>query len=169
MALIETLIQEGWLKTPEIIDAFKKISRADFLPEETKKLAEVNEALPIGFGQTISQPLVVALMLEQLQPKSGEKILDIGAGSGWTTALLAQIVGETGKVIAIEIVQDLKRFGEDNVSKYGFIESGRTRFIEGDGSKGLKEESPFDKILVSAASAEVSAPWRDRSAGARSR
>ncbi len=162
MALIETLIQEGWLKTPEIIDAFKKISRADFLPEETKKLAEVNEALPIGFGQTISQPLVVALMLEQLQPKSGEKILDIGAGSGWTTALLAQIVGETGKVIAIEIVQDLKRFGEDNVSKYGFIESGRTRFIEGDGSKGLKEESPFDKILVSAASAEVSAPWREQ-------
>jgi protein-L-isoaspartate(D-aspartate) O-methyltransferase len=70
------------------------------LPEDLKDLAELNEALPIGYGQTISQPLVVAFMLELLQPKEGEKILDIGSGSGWTSALLAEIVGEKGKVIA---------------------------------------------------------------------
>ena len=98
MALIETLIQEGWLKTPRIIEAFKKIKRADFLPAEQRPLAELNEALSIGQGQTISQPLVVAFMLELLQPEPGDKILDIGSGSGWTTALLAHIVSQKGNL-----------------------------------------------------------------------
>ena len=88
MSLIDSLIQQGWLKTPEIIEAFRKIKRIDFLPEDMKDLAELNEALPIGYGQTISQPLVVAFMLELLQPKKGEKILDIGSGSGWTALSL---------------------------------------------------------------------------------
>ncbi len=86
MFLIDELIDDGWLKTPEIIEAFRKIKRADFLPEDLKKSAELNEALPIGYGQTISQPLVVAFMLEQLSPQPGDKILDVGSGSGWTTA-----------------------------------------------------------------------------------
>ena len=91
MALIDNLIAEGWLKTPRIIEAFRKIKRVDFLPEDIKNLAELNEALPIGWGQTISQPLVVAFMIEQLDPQPGDKILDVGSGSGWTTALLAEI------------------------------------------------------------------------------
>ena len=91
MNLIDNLISEGWLKSPRIIEAFRKIKREDFLPDHLKDLAQLNEALPIGYGQTISQPLVVALMLELLEPKEGEKILDIGSGSGWTTALLAYI------------------------------------------------------------------------------
>ncbi len=86
MPLIESLIEEGWLKTPNIIEAFKKIKRVDFLPQEVKDLAELNEALPIGYSQTISQPLVVAFMLEQLNPQPGDKILDIGSGSGWTSS-----------------------------------------------------------------------------------
>ena len=97
MALIDSLVEQGWLKTPRIIKAFRKIKRIDFLPEDMKDLAELNEALPIGYGQTISQPLVVAFMLELLEPKPGDKILDIGAGSGWTTALLAEIVSQQGK------------------------------------------------------------------------
>jgi len=71
MGLIKSLIEGGWLKTPEIIEAFQNIKRIDFLPEKIKNLAEINEALPIGWGQTISQPLVVAFMLELLQPHSG--------------------------------------------------------------------------------------------------
>src|SRR4030043_2280630 len=94
MALINDLIKEGWLKTPRIIEAFSKIKRVDFLPEDIKDLAEENTALSIGFGQTISQPLVVAFMLELLEPKPGENILDIGAGSGWTAALLAYATSE---------------------------------------------------------------------------
>jgi protein-L-isoaspartate(D-aspartate) O-methyltransferase len=162
MSLVEKLIAEGWLKTERIIKAFKKIKRVDFLPESLKNLAEVNEALPIGFGQTISQPLVVAFMLELLQPREGEKILDIGSGSGWTTALLAEIVGEKGKVIAIEVIPELKEFGEKNVAKYNFLEKGIVEFVCGDGSKGYKEEAPFDKILVSATAKECYLTWKEQ-------
>lgn len=155
MSLIENLITEGYLKTPEIISAFKKIDRKSFLPENLKYLAELNEPLQIGFGQTISQPLTVAFMIELLEPKKGEKILDVGSGSGWTSSLLAEIVGISGKVYALEIIPELKKFGEKNSSKYNFVSRGVLKFILRDGSKGLKEEAPFDKILVSAAASEV--------------
>ena len=113
-------------------------------------LAQLNEALPIGYGQTISQPLVVAFMIELLEPKEGEKILDVGSGSGWTTALLAELVGEMGKVVAVELIPELKTFGESNVGKYDFIKRGIAQFICGDGSKGCEKQAPFDKILASA-------------------
>jgi protein-L-isoaspartate(D-aspartate) O-methyltransferase len=167
MDFINLLIQEEWLKTPRIIEAFQKIKRADFMPEDMKHLAELNEALPIGYSQTISQPLVVAFMLELLQPKPGDKILDIGSGSGWTTALLSEIVGGKGlpavgqgEVIAVEIIPELVKFGKDNVAKYNFIEKGIAKFIFSDGSKGYKKEAPFDKILVSAESKELPSEWR---------
>lgn len=152
MDLVDQLIQERWLKTPRIIEAFRRIKRIDFLPETLKDLAEINEALPIGYNQTISQPMVVAFMLELLEPKAGEKILDVGSGSGWTTALLGEIVGPKGKVIAIDIIPELVEFGKNNVAKYNFIEKGIVEFICADGSKGYRvEEAPYDKILVSAA------------------
>ena len=166
MSLINSLAHEGWIKTDSIKKAFKKIKREDFLPEETKKLAELNEALPIGFGQTISQPLVVAFMLEQLQPQPGDRILDIGSGSGWTTALLAQIVGEEGKVIALEIIPELKELGEKNVAKYGFIDKGIVKFSTADGSKGYPDTSElnggFDKILASASAESIPNVWKEQ-------
>ena len=163
MNLIDTLIKEGWLKTPRIIEAFRKIKRVDFLPEETKDLAELNEALPIGYGQTISQPLVVAFMLELLQPEEGDKILDIGSGSGWTSALLAHCVSQKGKVIAVEIVPELKDFGERNVAKYNYTEKRIVEFICADGSKGYEKEAPYDKILTSAsARTQVPQAWKEQ-------
>jgi protein-L-isoaspartate(D-aspartate) O-methyltransferase len=162
MTLIDSLIKDGWLKTSRIIKAFQKIKRVDFLPDEMKDLAELNEALPIGYGQTISQPLVVAFMLEQLQAEPGDKVLDIGSGSGWTTALLADIVGEKGKVIGIEVVPGLKRFGEENVAKYNFVEKGIVSFVCDDGSEGYKKEAPFDRILVSAAAVKVPEVWKEQ-------
>jgi protein-L-isoaspartate(D-aspartate) O-methyltransferase len=173
MPLIENLIEEGWLKTPNIIEAFKNIKREDFLPEKEKNLAEINEALPIGYGQTISQPLVVAFMLELLRPEFGEKVLDVGSGSGWTTALLSYCVSvpvgektpfsnsrEAGKVIGIEIVPELKEFGEVNVGKYNFIKKKIARIVCADGSKGYPQEAPFDKILASAEARELPEPWK---------
>ncbi len=193
--LVELLNKQGWLKTPRIIKAFQQIKRVDFLPQDVKDLAEVNEALPIGQGQTISQPLVVAFMLELLQPQPGEKILDIGSGSGWTSALLAHIVSQKGnsklpgrkadspkgcipnrkqnpksriqnlksKVIAIEIIPELKEFGEENVAKYNFIEKQIAEFILADGSKGYEREAPFDKILCSAAiQNEIPQAWKEQ-------
>lgn len=160
MDLIENLIKEGWLKTPKIIEAFKKIKRKDFLPPHLQFLAELNEALPIGWGQTISQPLVVAFMLELLEPREGEKILDIGSGSGWTTALLASIVGKEGKVIGIEIIPELFEFGKKNIEKYNFIKKEIVKMVLGDGTKGFEKEAPFDKILVSAEAKKVYPSWK---------
>ena len=170
MSLVDKLVEEGWLRTSRIIEAFRKINRADFMPEDMKNLAQLNEALPIGFGQTISQPLVVAFMLEQLEPKLGDKILDIGSGSGWTTALLAQIVGPKGKVIAIEVIPELKEFGEKNVAKYNFIEKKIAEFICADGSKAYPNmvsrpefAEGFDRILCSAmVQNEVPKPWKEQ-------
>ena len=163
MPLIDSLIQDGWLKAPRIIGSFREIKRADFMPEDMRNLAELNEALPIGYNQTISQPLTVAFMLEQLRPESGNNILDIGSGSGWTTALLAQIVGPKGKITAIEIVPELKKFGEKNVAKYNFIKKGLVEFICADGSKGYKKEAPFDKILASAAvQGKIPQAWKEQ-------
>jgi len=160
MNLVESLIKNNWLKTPIIIEAFKKVKREEFVLENMRDMAELNEALPIGFGQTISQPLVVAFMLEQLAPKLGDKILDIGSGSGWTSALLAEIVGSQGKVIAIELIPELKELGEKNAAKYEFIEKGIVKFICADGSKGYQSEAPFNAILASASAQELPEEWK---------
>ena len=169
MPLVDELISDGWLKSPHIIEAFKTIKRADFLPDDLKELTEFNEALAIGYGQTISQPLVVAFMLEQLQPQPGDKILDVGSGSGWTTALLAEIVGSKGKVIAIEVIPELMEFGKKNVERYNFIEKGVVEFICADGSKGYPKHASrpelaegFDKILCSASAPELSPAWKEQ-------
>lgn len=148
--LVESFIKKGVLKTPKIIEAFLLIKREDFVPENLKNQAYINVPLPIGKGQTISQPETVAFMLELLQPKEGDKVLEIGFGSGWQTALLSQIVGEKGKVFAIERIDDLYKFGKKNISKYNFIKKGIVKFYCRDGSSGLKEEAPFDKIIVAA-------------------
>jgi len=162
MALIDDLIREGWLKTPRIIEAFNKIKREDFLPEDLKDLSELNKALSIGYSQTISQPLVVAFMLELLDPKKGDKILDIGSGSGWTTALLAEIVGKEGKVFSLEVVPELKDFGERNVVKYGFVQEGVAEFICADASKGYSKYAPYDKILASASARKIPDIWKNQ-------
>ncbi len=160
--MIDYLIREGWLKTPKIIKAFQKIKRIDFLPEEIKHLAELDEPLPIGYGQTNSQPMVVAFMIEKLDPKPGHKILDIGSGSGWTTALLSHIVGKNGKVIASEIIPELMEFGKNNVSKYSFVKKGIAEFYCADGSKSHPYPQKFDRILTSAAANEIPQPWKDQ-------
>ncbi len=153
--LIEELIKAGHLRTPRIISAFQKIKRQDFVLSEIREEADGNYPLSIGYGQTISQPFTVAFMLELCQPQEGDKVLDIGSGSGWTTALFAEIVSERGKVFGIELISQLKEFGEGNVKKYNFVSSGRVVFICGDGSKGLSHEAPFNVIHVAAAAADI--------------
>jgi protein-L-isoaspartate(D-aspartate) O-methyltransferase len=154
-ALVRDLIYQGYLKTDRVIDAFSKIRRVDFVPEDLESASQANIPLPIGQGQTISQPLTVAFMLEELGTLPGDKVLDVGSGSGWTTALLAHIVGAKGKVIGIERIRELCNFGLNNVSKYHFIEGGRVKIICADGSEGYLNEAPYDRILVSAAAREI--------------
>jgi protein-L-isoaspartate(D-aspartate) O-methyltransferase len=153
--LINSLIKQGYLKSDILIEAFFNIERREFLPPELEDQAEANIALPIGYGQTISQPLTVAFMLELLDPRAGQKILDVGSGSGWATALLSFVVGEKGKVVALERIKELIDFGKKNVQKFGFCEKGIAEFYESDGSNGFPKEAPFDRILVSASAKEI--------------
>lgn len=161
--LIEELIRDGYLKTPRVIEAFRAIDRADFVLPKYRAEAYENYPLPLLQGQTISQPLTVAFLLELLDPQPGEKILDVGSGSGWTTALLAKIVGPQGKIFAVERIPELCEFGRKNVKKYNFMDDGMVEFFCQDGTDGLSEHAPFDKILIGAsASREIPAAWREQ-------
>ena len=146
--LITSLIDKGYPKSPEIIEAFTKIDRADFLPPNLRGKAYRDIPLPIGFGQMTTEPFVIAFMLEMIKPKKGHKILEIGSGSGWQTALIAEIVGPEGFVYAVEVIPELKEFGEKNLKKYNFK---NIKIILGDGSKGWPECTPYDGIIVTAA------------------
>ena len=140
------------LASKEIEKAFVAVDRVDFVLPEDRALAYQDHPLPIGFGVTISQPTTVAFMINQLNPKIGEKILDVGSGSGWTTALLASIVGFTGKVTGTEIIPELVEFGNQNLSKYKFKNA---KIILAGRKPGLPKQSPFDRILVSAAAEKL--------------
>lgn len=145
---VDILQKNGVLKTKEIIEAFSRVDRKDFVPEEFREYAYGDYPLPIAKDQTISQPTTVAFMLELLQPKQGEKILDIGSGSGWTTALLAFLVGKEGRVFGVERVPELVAFGNKNIKKY---DAPQATISQAEKTLGLAKEAPFDKILVSAA------------------
>lgn len=164
--LVKHLCDIGVLKTPEIISAFEKIDRKDFVMDEQKEMTYADIALPIGEGQTISQPYTVAFMLELLQPKRGDRILDIGFGSGWQTALLAHIVStksKSGVVFAMEIVPELCEFGKENILKYSFIKKGIVECFCRDAGNGFAEKAPFDRIVVAASLAgKVPEAWREQ-------
>jgi len=147
--LLENMIASGVLHTPEIIDAFHRMDRKYFVPEAYKEHIYEDIPLPIGEGQTISQPSTVAFMLELLQPQRGDKVLDIGTGSGWTTALLCSIVGEEGAVDGLERIDTLVSEGRKHIAPFGFEERcGIQKASDTLGKPGEK----FDKILVSASS-----------------
>lgn len=132
--------------------ALEEVDRADFMPEEIREKAGFDMALPIGFGQTISQPTTVELMLGWLEPEPGNKILDIGSGSGWTTALLAHIVGPKGRITAVEKVPELVEFGRQNCRRAGI---NNASFHEATDELGWSADAPYDRILVSAAAMQL--------------
>jgi protein-L-isoaspartate(D-aspartate) O-methyltransferase len=150
--LIDLMILRGMLGSPHIIDAFREIDRKYFVPESFEEHIYIDAPLPIGNSQTISQPSTVAFMLEKLEPEEGDKVLDIGSGSGWTTALLCHIVGDKGSVTGLERMDALVEQGEENLLKLQFGSHCR---IQRAGEKlGLPGEQ-FDRILVSASADEI--------------
>ncbi|HJL55660.1 MAG: protein-L-isoaspartate O-methyltransferase [Candidatus Pacebacteria bacterium] len=141
------------LQSNELKDAFTAIDRKDFVPEDYVEEAYEDYPLPLGSTeQTISQPTTVAFMLELLNPQKGEKILDVGSGSGWTTALLAHLVGESGAVTGVEIIPELVKLGNNNLKKYDFKNA---QILKAGKEIELGGEAPFDKILVSAAAEDL--------------
>lgn len=141
----------------ELVDrvalAFKNVRREDFLPREVKKYANINEPLHIGFNQTNSQPATVDFMLRLLDVQPGDRVLDVGSGSGWTTGLIAYLTGPKGSVVGVEIIPQLAKFGQKNLSEYRF---GWAKIVPAvKGSLGFSAEAPYDRILVSASAGEL--------------
>jgi len=160
-SLIRQLREKGGLRSPELEAAFKVVDRRFFVPKKLQDEAYGDYPLPIGYDATISQPTTVAFLLEKLDVREGQKVLDIGSGSGWTTALLAHLVGPKGKVIGLEIIPELVEQGHANLRQCysDVLENIRITLPEirraKEGVVGLPEEAPFDRILVSAAAEEV--------------
>lgn len=128
--------------------AFEAVDRRRFLPADVVDLAGEDRPLPIGHGQTNSQPSTVAAMLDLLAVEEGHKVLDVGSGSGWTTALLAHLVGPTGRVEGVELIPELATWGAANLTGTD-LPWARIREAE-PGVLGAPELAPFDRILVSA-------------------
>lgn len=160
--LTNKLMRSGYLRTSSIIEAFANIERVEFVPGNIELSANADVPLPIGYGQTISQPTTMAIMLELLDPREGNKILDIGSGSGWSTALLAYIVGEKGKVIALERIKELCDFGRKNIRKMKKINKETVEIYNMDGSRGYAARAPYDRILVSASGDEIYQELKDQ-------
>lgn len=135
--------------------AFDKVRRVGFLPRELLGFAGEDAALPIGHGQTNSQPSTVRAMLDLLEVEPGQRVLDVGCGSGWTTALLADLVGPDGEVVGVEIVPELVAWGASNLATYAMPWA---RIVPAeDGVLGVPEHAPYDRVLVSAEASRVPA------------
>ena len=133
------------------INSFKEVKREDFIPQQLKDAAYQDTPLPLLRGKTISQPTTVMIMTHALELEPGEKVFEIGTGSGYQTAIIAKIVGPKGKVITTEVVPELVSFAKKNLKKAGIT---NVFVYEEDGSNGMPSEAPFDKIIITAACKE---------------
>jgi len=134
---------------PEVMKAIARIPREEFVPHHLKPLSYENSPLPIGEGQTISQPFIVALMTDLLCPGSNDTVLEIGAGSGYQAAVLSQLVK---KLYTVEIVPSLAQNAAQLLERLGIS---NVEVKQGDGSLGWPEHAPYDSIIVTAAAAEI--------------
>lgn len=151
----EQLIPRG-IKNERVLEAFRKIERHKFVPQELAANAYADYPLPIGEGQTISQPYIVALMTESLRLSGEEKVLEIGTGSGYQTAILSQLAKE---VYSIERLGILAKMSEENLKAMGYA---NIKLRCADGTLGWPEEAPFDRIIIAAATLRIPLPLSEQ-------
>jgi protein-L-isoaspartate(D-aspartate) O-methyltransferase len=147
--MVEFQLRDRSITDPRVLDVMLRVPRHEFAPEPYRNQAYEDHPLPIGEGQTISQPLIVALMLEALALKPSDKVLEVGTGSGYVAALLAELAAQ---VISIERHATLADEARELLARLGFA---NVKVITGDGSQGFPPDAPYDAILVSAAAAEL--------------
>lgn len=154
--MVECQLARRGISDRRVLDAMATVPREEFVPAELRERAYDDEPLPIGWGQTISQPYMVALMIEALALKGGERVLDVGTGSGYAAAVLARIAGE---VWSIERIPELAATAGATLDALGCR---NVHVIVGDGAAGREAAAPFDGILVSACSREVPDALREQ-------
>jgi protein-L-isoaspartate(D-aspartate) O-methyltransferase len=144
------------IRDPRVLDAMRTVPREAFVPEHLRESAYLDSPLPIGSRQTISQPHVVAFMIEALDLKGGEKVLEIGAGSGYAAAVLGQIAGQ---VYTIERIRELADRARETLDALGYD---NVQVRHGDGTMGWPEQAPFDAIAVAAGARKVPEPLKQQ-------
>ena len=142
--MVEHQIAVRGIKSELVLNALRSVPREEFVPGDMKEFAYEDSPLPIGEGQTISQPYIVALMIDALNLKGGEKVLEIGAGSGYAAAVIAQIAGE---VYTVERLGQIASKASDTVKSLGY---NNIHILHGDGTLGWAEHAPYDAIVVAA-------------------
>ena len=158
--LVEKLLSYGYIKTEEVENAMLKVPREEFIPSDNKQHAYIDQPLPIGEGQTISAPHMVAVICETLQLKKGMKILEIGAGFGYNAAVVAELIGPEGHLFTTERIESLAQKAEYNLKRTGY--SKYVTVVHTDGTKGLEEEAPFDRIYATASAPKVPEPLQEQ-------
>jgi protein-L-isoaspartate(D-aspartate) O-methyltransferase len=151
-AMIDRHLRRRGINEQSILDAFLAVPREKFVSPEYEHLAYGDHPLPIEAGQTISQPYIVALMIQAAEIKPGDKVLEIGAGSGYAAAVISRIAD---KVVAIERQHDLVEVASERLKR---LDYDNVRIVEGDGTKGCPDEAPFDAILAAASGSHVPRP-----------
>jgi protein-L-isoaspartate(D-aspartate) O-methyltransferase len=147
--MVETQLRERGIADPRVLDAMSRVPRHEFTPQSYRDQAYEDHPLPIGEGQTISQPYIVASMLEALALKASDRVLEVGTGSGYVSALLAEL---TAEVVSLERHAALADGARELLQRLGYA---NVKVILGDGSRGFPNSAPYDVILVSAAAVEV--------------
>jgi protein-L-isoaspartate(D-aspartate) O-methyltransferase len=150
--MVRRQIEARGISDAAILDAFREVPREAFVSPDYARDAYDDHPLPIEAGQTISQPYIVALMIEAAEIGSGDRVLEVGAGSGYAAAVMSRIARE---VIGIERQHDLVEIARSRLQRLGYD---NVRIIEGDGTRGCAEEAPFDAILAAASGSHVPAP-----------
>jgi len=143
----------AWRRDDAVTRVMRDVPRADFLPADQRQRADKDGPLPLGDGQTSSQPRTVAAMLRLLEVRPGHRVLDVGAGSGWTTALLGQLVGSSGAVVGVELLPRLAFWAAGNVAAYE-MDWAQVHEAEA-GVLGRPADGPYDRVLVSAQAREL--------------
>jgi protein-L-isoaspartate(D-aspartate) O-methyltransferase len=154
--MVRRQIEARGILDPVILDAFREVPREAFVSEQYAAAAYDDHPLPIEAGQTISQPYIVALMIEAAGIKPGDKVLEVGAGSGYAAAVMSRIAA---KVVGIERQHDLIKVARERLERLGYD---NVRIVEGDGTRGCPEEAPFDAILAAASGSHVPKPLVDQ-------
>ena len=154
--MVEKQLKPRGIQDKRVLTAMAKVPREEFIPVDTRADAYEDGPLPIGYDQTISQPYIVAFMTEQLRPKSSDRVLEIGSGSGYQAAILAELVAD---VYTIEIVEPLAKTAEATLQRLDYK---NVHIKVGDGYKGWPEEAPFDAVIVTCAPEKVPQPLVDQ-------
>jgi protein-L-isoaspartate(D-aspartate) O-methyltransferase len=154
--MVQQQLTPRGVKDERVLVAMAKVPREEFVSPESRVASYEDGPLPIGYGQTISQPYIVAFMTEQLRPKSSDRVLEVGTGSGYQAAILAELVSE---VYSIEIVEPLAKNAQATLQRLGYK---NVHVKIGDGYKGWPEEGPFDAVIVTCAPDKVPQPLVDQ-------